>query len=35
MQIFSGNIKLDKKFIDGARFIIEIPKKEKRRNGDE
>lgn len=35
VQIFSGNIKLDKKFIDGARFIIEIPKKEKRRNGDE
>lgn len=32
VQMFSGNIKVDKRFADGARFILEMSKKEKSEN---
>ncbi|MDE5908034.1 MAG: hypothetical protein K2H52_04740 [Lachnospiraceae bacterium] len=35
VQMFGGTIKVDKQFVNGARFIIEISKKEKRRSEDE
>jgi len=35
VQMFNGNIKVDKQFENGARFVIEIFKKEKRRNENE
>lgn len=35
VQMFSGNIKLDKQFVNGARFVMEIPKNEKRRSKNE
>lgn len=35
VQMFGGTIKIDKQFVNGARFIIEISKKGKRRSEDE